>query len=119
MIDPKRGEIWSIYLEPIVGQEIHSHGATRPGIVVSSNALRAREIHTIVPVTAWQEKWKIDPLKIFLPPTSANGIVKDSAAETAQVRTVSLERFNYRLGVVTDEELEAIVLGVGMVIEHP
>ncbi|MBC8142539.1 MAG: type II toxin-antitoxin system PemK/MazF family toxin [Armatimonadetes bacterium] len=49
-IDPKRGDIWFVALEPIVGQEMQK---SRRCVVISSDALRRREIRTIVPVTSW------------------------------------------------------------------
>jgi mRNA interferase MazF len=117
--DPKRGEIWMIGLEPIVGQEIHSHGYTRPCVVISSDALRKRRLRTVVPITTWQEKFDNDPLQIFLEAHASNGLEKDSSADSTQVRTVALERFDTLKGIVTEEELEAMVLAVGLVIQHP
>jgi mRNA interferase MazF len=96
LIDPKRGEIWTIGLEPVIGQEIHSHGYTRPCIVVSSDALRTRQLRTVVPITAWQEKFRLDPLKILLLPDNINGLDKDSVADPLQIRTISLERFEMK-----------------------
>ncbi len=115
-IDPKRGDIWYIGLDPVVGQEMTK---TRRCVVISSDALRRRELRTIVPITTWREKFWEDSLKIPLNPTSTNGLDSESAVDAIQHRTVSLERFSDYVGYITADELEAIVLAVGMVIEHP
>jgi mRNA interferase MazF len=116
MIDPKRGEIWMVELDPVVGQEMQK---IRPCVVISSNALRKRALRTIVPVTTWQEKFWEDELKIPLNPTATNGLDNESAIEALQPRTIALERFKDYLGRVTADELEAAIIAVGEVIEHP
>jgi mRNA interferase MazF len=75
--------------------------------------------NTVVPITTWQEKFDNDPLQIFLEAHASNGLEKDSSADSTQVRTVALERFDTLKGIVTEEELEAMVLAVGLVIQHP
>ena len=118
-VDPKRGEIWMVSLEPVVGQELNSHGFTRPCIVISSDSIRVRAIRTVIPLSSWRERHSGDPLRIPVVKTSTNGLDNDSSADSTQVRTIALERFDYRRGMVTADELEAIVYAVGVVIEHP
>jgi mRNA interferase MazF len=115
-IDPKRGDIWLVELDPVQGQEMQKK---RPCVVVSSDGLRKRQIRTIVPITTWQEKFWEDSLKVPLNPTTSNGLDNESAADALQPRTVALERFRDYFGYVTADELEAIVLAIGEVIEHP
>ncbi len=114
--DPRRGDIWFIGLDPVVGQEIQK---TRRCVVISSDALRRRELRTIAPVTSWQEKFWEDSLKVPLNPTATDGLTSESAADALQPRTVALERFDNYVGYITADEVEAIVLAVGEVIEHP
>lgn len=114
--DPMRGDIWYVTLDPVEGQEMQK---TRPCVVVSSDSLRKRQLRTIVPITSWQEKFWEDSLKIPLNPSSTNGLENESAADALQPRTVALERFTDYCGYVTEDELEAIVLAIGEVIEHP
>jgi mRNA interferase MazF len=49
MINPQRGEIWLINLDPTQGQEIQKTG---PAIVVSTEFLRAIPMRIIIPITA-------------------------------------------------------------------
>ncbi len=115
-VDPRRGDIWFVGLDPVAGQEMKK---TRRCVVISSNALRRREIRTIVPITTWQEKFWEDSLQVPLRQTTTNGLDRESAADAIQHRSVSIERFSDYVGYITADELEAIVLAVGEVIEHP
>ncbi|MBC8142538.1 MAG: hypothetical protein H7Y38_13990 [Armatimonadetes bacterium] len=58
-------------------------------------------------------------MKVPLSPTATNGLNRESAADAVQHRSVETERFSDYVGYITADELEAIVLAVGVVIEHP
>ena len=124
-INPGRGEIWEVSLDPVKGMEMNAHGGTRPCIILTTEAFRSLRLRAVVPITEWKEYLERQPWAITLEPDKINGLDKRSIAQANQVRTVSLDRFYtdkaeafYR-GKVTDEQLEAVTLAVGMVIGHP
>ena len=55
MLNIRRGEIWSVTLDPTVGAEVRK---TRPVIVVSSDAVGVLPIKLVAPLTEWKEHLK-------------------------------------------------------------
>ena len=51
-MNPKRGEIWLVDLNPTRGTEIRK---TRPVVVVSSNEIGVLPIRLVAPITEWRE----------------------------------------------------------------
>ena len=80
---PKRGEIWLVSLEPIVGSEI---GKTRPAVVISNNKNNQfSDTITVIPLTS--KTAKVYPFEALLPKEDT-GLIKDSKAKSNQIRTV-------------------------------
>ena len=52
-INPKRGEIWLINLDPTIGAEIKK---TRPAVVVNSDYIGKLPLKLVVPITNWGHK---------------------------------------------------------------
>jgi mRNA interferase MazF len=97
---PKKGEIWLISLEPVLGHEI---GKTRPALVISNdiNNQFANTVN-ILPITSKTEK--IYPFEVFLLKEETN-LPKDSKVKSNQIRTVDRKRLVKLLGKVTNEKL--------------
>lgn len=110
---PVRGDIWLVRFNPQVGAEIEK---VRPAVVVSIDAVGRLPLRIVVPVTAWSNDYAQTPWMIHLKPTGANGLSKESAADAFQVKSVSLRRFDRRLGRVTAEQLDDIVQAVALCV---
>lgn len=113
--DPKRGEVWRVNLEPTQGDEIRK---MRPAVVISADTLGRLRLRIIVPVTEWREAFGIFPWMVPLDPDPESGLVKPSAEDTFQIRSVSLSRMVARLGTVSEEALGAISTAVALCIQH-
>jgi mRNA interferase MazF len=111
-----RGEIWQVTFDPALGEEIRK---TRPAVLISSDAVGILNLRVVVPLTAWQPDFIHLPWMIRIDPSPENGLVKSSAADAFQVKSLSTRRLLRWLGVVSPQELTAIVTAVGLVIEHP
>ena len=111
-----RGEVWLVDFEPTKGSEIKK---TRPAIIVSSDAVGVLAVKLAVPVTDWKTTFEHKAWHVRLKPNKRNGLSKVSSADCLQLRCVGVERFKKKLGRITAEELEEVVLGVGFVIDHP
>jgi len=111
---PKRGEVWLINFDPQVGHEIRK---CRPAVVVSLDAIGKLPLRIIVPVTEWDDRYAASPWLIRLHATAANGLSKDSAADSFQVKSLSLQRFVKKIGhlskTVTDEISDGVALCIG------
>jgi mRNA interferase MazF len=112
--NPNRGEIWDIDLNPTKGQEINK---TRPAVVISSDGVGKLRLKIIVPITEWQPGFEGNLWHVPMQPTTVNGLVKHSAADALQVRSLSLERFVKCRGRATKQELEEIVQALATVVE--
>lgn len=100
---PRRGEIWLVALDPVLGAEI---GKTRPALVLSNN--RANELSetvTVLPVTSKTER--VYPFEWFIAAGTA-GLPLDSKAKANQIRTVAKERMIKRLGRLDGESMAGV-----------
>ena len=52
--DPKRGEIWRVNFEPIIGQETNK---TRPSIVINGDGFGKLNVRVVIPLTGWDDKY--------------------------------------------------------------
>jgi mRNA interferase MazF len=114
-VSPNRGEIWDVDLEPTKGAEMKK---VRPVIVVSSDALRSLPLRLVAPITGWQEKFSGKFSHVHLEPQKNNGLKKDSAVDTLQLRGLSVERFKNKRGIVSANDMEEITCAIAAVVEY-
>lgn len=74
-------------------------------------------LRLVVPITGWKAVFASIPWIVQLTPSSQNGLTKVSAANPLQTRSVSLERFTEKLGVLEEINLEAVVLALTLIIQ--
>ena len=86
----RKGDVWLINLDPTIGAEIKK---TRPAVIVSEDAIGVLPLKVVVPVTDWKDRYAAAPWMVRLEPDTQNKLVKTSAADCFQVRSVSQERF--------------------------
>lgn len=112
---PRRGEIWLVDFDPVVGAEIRK---IRPALVISVDVIGRLPLRMVVPITDWKPQYNDYPWIVELPASPSNQLDKDSGADAFQTKSVSLARFVRRLGQVTgaqlDEVASAIALCVGI-----
>ena len=102
-----------IRFDPTQGAEI---GKTRPAVVTSPQSVGRLPLRIVVPITAWQPKYATVPWLVYLRPTSRNGLIKDSAADCFQVKSVSVGRFEKCVGSVRADEVEEIAAAVALCV---
>jgi mRNA interferase MazF len=110
---PKRGEIWQVSLDPVVGHEV---GKTRPALVISNNKNNEySSTVTLIPITASIEK--IYPFEVFIS-RDDSGLPLDSKIKCNQIRTVDKSRLLKLTGEISPEiikEVEgALLIHVGI-----
>jgi mRNA interferase MazF len=113
---PRRGEIWLVDFEPSFGAEIRK---VRPAVVLSVDKLARLPLRVVVPITEWKPQYGHYSWFVRIPMTSANGLSKDSGADTFQVKSVSETRFSRLLGAASPNELDAIAAAVAFVVRRP
>ena len=110
----KRGEIWLINLDPVLGAEIRK---TRPSVIVNDNRLGILSLKVIVPITDWKEKYSTAPWMVQIKPDNTNNLEKLSSVDCFQVRSVSEERFVRKIGSLGKEELHKISVALSLVLQ--
>lgn len=116
MTNPLRGEIWRVDFDPTEGSET---GKTRPAIVIGDEQLGRLQVRVVISVTGWNESYKGYVWMTRLTPTTQNGLTKLSAADALQIRTVSLLRFQDRLGVLPVDTMDRIAASVAVCVRAP
>ena len=110
---PKRGQIWFVLLDPVVGHEI---GKTRPALVISNDRNNQfADTVTVLPITSKTEK--IYPFEILLSKEETH-LPKDSKVKCNQIRTVDKKRLVNLVGALSAERLkeikEALLIHLGI-----
>jgi len=85
---PRRGEVYDVNLEPVVGAET---GKRRPALVVSNDVNNEfSSTVTVLPMTSQPAK-KLYPFEVHVPAGVA-GLTADSRIKANQIRTVDRRR---------------------------
>ncbi len=113
--EPVRGEIWQIRFDPSEGDEMRK---IRPAVVISAQNAGRMRLQIVVPITGWQPVFERYFWMIQLQANSRNGLSKESAADTFQVKSLSTNRFQKKLGIVTPEEIAEIAAAIALCIGY-
>lgn len=89
------GEIWQARLDPITG---HEQGGIRPVMIVSGDQFNQRR-HGLCVVALITSRLRNNPMHVVVD-SPEGGLVVRSVVMCDQLRTISLDRLNYRRGVV-------------------
>ena len=97
-INPKRGEIWIVNLDPTIGKEIKK---TRPCLIMQSDLINESLRTTMVaPITSTiKENW---PFAVVLE-KGDGGLKHKSMALFNQIKTTDTIRFIKRLGEISEK----------------
>lgn len=109
----RRGEVWSVNLDPTVGAEMQK---TRPVVIISSDLMGKLPLRVVVPLTDWKEHYARAPWMLTVEPDLQNGIEKISSIDCFQVRSISEQRFSRRLGRLPDGVIDELVKRIWMVL---
>ena len=107
-MNPRRGEVWWVQLDPVVGSEIRKK---RPCVVMGGNVLNERR-RTVVVIPLSSAPLPAPPLTV---PVVCRG--RDAVAVIDQIRAVAKERFGDRIGELSKQELEDVEEALCHVLE--
>lgn len=110
-----RGEIWLVNLDPTIGSEIRK---TRPAVIVSSDLIGILPLKVIVPLTEWKDRYAAAPWMVRIDCNDQNGLIKTSAADGLQIRSVSSQRLVKKLGSIPNIQVAEIVQAVLNVLQR-
>ena len=100
LLKPSRGDIWLVDLNPVRG---HEQGGKRPCLVVSVDLFNQGPsgLTVVLPITT---KDKGIPFHVEVNPPEAS-LREKSFIKCEDVRSISIDRFSQRLGVVSPETM--------------
>jgi mRNA interferase MazF len=100
MPQPLRGEVWYVDFDPTRG---HEQAGLRPALVVSADSFNRSPagLAIVIPLTS-RNKGIRTHIEV---PAGEGGLKKTSFVRCEDVRSVSMQRFGRRLGVVTGATL--------------
>jgi mRNA interferase MazF len=114
----KRGEIWWVDLQPIVGSETDKK---RPCLILQNNIGNQSGSTTIVaPLLSGEKSY---PFVVNVIPSTQNGLDGDRYINLSQMRAVDASRIQNKLGILEDiyweviEKAVCIELGFGTVFQ--
>jgi mRNA interferase MazF len=114
MVYPKRGDIYWVQLDPVIGSEISK---TRPALVISNDIGNEYSDRVIVAPITSKGLSKIYPFEVAIPKGGA-GLEEGSKILLDQIRTVDKMRLAKRVGRVSPEIMlevdRAIHLSLGL-----
>ena len=105
-----RGDVRWADLSPVVGSE---QGGRRPVVVISEDVFNARSGTVIALALTSQEQRAGFPLTLEL--TSLK-LPKRSWVKISQIRTLSVQRLDRKLGTVSEEEIDRLIEGLNEIL---
>ena len=103
---PQKAEIWLVDFEPIISDEIEKR---RPAVVLSRRRVGTLDLRIVSPITDWKPHYMDYHWFHELLPSRSNGLIKRSGADAFQCKSVPIDRFIKRIGIMDEEEVEDII----------
>ena len=100
----KRGEIYYVNLEPVVGSE---QGGTRPVLIIQNNAGNKYSSTTIIAAAITSKSAK-SPLPTHIEFKNVAGLAKDSLLLLEQMRTIDKNRIRGYIGYLDENTMEKV-----------
>jgi mRNA interferase MazF len=109
---PGRGEIWLTDFGVPIGHEV---GYRRPAVVISSDRLnRVGAVAVVVPMTSQERRL---PTHVHVPARQGTGLGKESWAKVDDVKSVSTERLEERLGEIDRLSMDRVEEALRLLLE--
>ncbi len=103
-MDLRRGEIYLVNLDPIVGREI---GKTRPALIIQNDVGNQYSPVTIVAPVTSQEASKKYPTDVWVT-AEESGLDKKSRVLLNQMKTVDKSRIYKKIGKLSTEKMQEV-----------
>ncbi|ADQ06110.1 transcriptional modulator of MazE/toxin, MazF [Caldicellulosiruptor hydrothermalis 108] len=102
-MNPQRGEIWLVDLNPTRG---HEQSGIRPAVIISVDEFNScpADLVVVVPITS---KNKNIPLHVEIQPENS-GLAKISFAKPEDIRSISKERLVKKIGKLPEAKMKEL-----------
>ena len=113
--NPRRGEVWDVDFRGYIGTEIKK---TRPAVVVNINSIKHLKIRLIAPITSWNKEYLGKIWIVNIKPSDFNGLSRESAVDTMQIKGADVQRFVKRRGQFTAGQMDDITAAIAAIIDY-
>ena len=110
---PFRAEVWIINWNPSRGRE---QAGKRPALIIQNNIGNDKAATTIV--AAISTSVKKYPMNVILDPPEG-GLRERSMVKTSQILTISKERLEKRLGIISSEKMAEVNAAIKLSLDIP
>ena len=114
-LNPRRGEVWDVDFNLAVGAEIQK---IRPAVVVSINDIGRLPLKLVAPITNWKAHFSGRIWLINVKSTNTNGLIKESAVDVLQVKSLDVQRFLTKRGQLTATLMTEISAAIAAIIDY-
>jgi mRNA interferase MazF len=76
-------------------------------------------LRIVVPITDWKPRYALFPWFVYLQAAPQNGLSKDSGADAFQTKSVSLLRFQRKLGSLSARQMDEVAAAIALCIGYP
>ena len=106
-------EIWMTDLNPVQGSE---QSGIRPAVIISGDSMnKYYSVVIICPLTTKLKPYKSCPV---VKPDKFNKLKSDSQVISFQIRTIAKSRLKKRIGLISQDVLEQIKVGVNVFLNY-
>lgn len=109
----KTKEIWLVNLDPTKGAEISKR---RPAVIVNDDTVGLLPLRVIVPITNWSVRYEVADWMVKISPDNKNNLTKESAIDCFQIKSLSVDRLERKIGVIADEYYEKLKIALKHVL---
>ncbi|HQE83031.1 MAG TPA: type II toxin-antitoxin system PemK/MazF family toxin [Candidatus Hydrogenedentes bacterium] len=113
--NPQRGELWLVNFEPQRGQEVKKR---RPALVVGEPMLGNLSLRIVVPVFTDRGRHIKLPWFVRIPKSARSGQDRDGEIDASQVKSVSVNRFDKKIGDVTPGQIVGVVDAIALCLGY-
>jgi len=112
-VDIKRGDIFLVDLNPIVGAE---QAGIRPALIIQVNKANAASPHTIIIPFTTRIREVMLPSHVRIP-AGIGGLVEDSILLCEQIRVIDKRRLVRKIGSIGEDYLVEVSIAIKVVLD--
>jgi mRNA interferase MazF len=110
---PRRGEVWLVNWNPARGSE---QAGIRPALIIQNDIGNEKSPTTIV--AAISSAVKLYPMNVKIDPPEG-GLPRPSVVKTGQILTISKERLEKRLGMISEQKMREVNRAILLSLDLP
>ncbi|MCE2402858.1 type II toxin-antitoxin system PemK/MazF family toxin [Candidatus Poribacteria bacterium] len=107
--------MWDVDFRGYIGTEIQK---IRPAVVVNINSIKHLKIRLIAPITSWNKEYIGKIWIVNIKPNDFNGLNRESAVDTMQIKGADVQRFVEKRGQLTATQMDDITAAIAAIIDY-